>query len=309
MNRLGRAVLLGIVLLTSACASVPYGPGRCSEIERMPLRENEAQIERGNPHAFLDNFGSWVLGLPSKVTLLSTKVDNHKVSAETEAALGRYLEANGLCDVKVRINQYAVPGEWSRLFRNRNISGFWRYTFGILSMVEYTIFPQRAFGGDNYNPYTNTISIYSDLESVVLHEGGHAKDFARREWKGAYAALGVLPLAPLYLEGVASSDAVSYLRSRNETQGEKAAYPLLYGAYSTYIGGEALQFYSGPEGWVDLLSIPVAWVGHAVGRIKAFTIDEPAVAAAPPAPDGPASDAPGSAQAGPLEREIEQTEP
>jgi hypothetical protein len=197
------------------------------------------------------------------------------VSPEIEAKLARYLEANGLCDVKVRINQYAVPGEWSRLFRNRNINGFWRYTFGILSMVQYTIYPQRAFGGDNYNPFTNTIHIYSDLEPVVLHEGGHAKDFARREWKGAYAAFGAIPGAPLYLEAVATRDAVSYLRSTGETASEKHAYPLLYGAYSTYIGGTALAFYTGPEGWARLVLIPLAYTGKLVGYIKSLTLPEP----------------------------------
>ena len=51
----------------------------------------------------------------------------------------------------------------------------------------YTAFPERIFaafpfigGGDHYNPYTNTINIYSDHRAIVLHEGGHAKDFARR---------------------------------------------------------------------------------------------------------------------------------
>ena len=163
------------------------------------------------------------------------------------------------------------------------MNGFWRYTLGVVSLVSYTVLPQRAFGGDNYNPYTNTISIYSDLESVVLHEGGHAKDFAGREWKGSYAALSALPFAPLYVEAVASSDAVSYLRSRGEAQGEKAAYPLLYGAYSTYIVGEGLLFYTGPEGWIGLLSIPVAWIGNGVGRIQAARIEPTVAPAAAPA--------------------------
>ena len=267
--------LLALVVLATGCASVPYEPSRCSEIELMPLRETEKQIERGNPHAVLDGFGSYTYGLIGKVTLLSWKVDNHAVSSETEAALQRYIEANGLCDVKVRINQYAVPGEWSRLFRNRNIHGFWRYTFGILSMVQYTIYPQRFFGGDNYNPFTNTISIYSDLESIVLHEGSHAKDFAGREWKGAYAAFGALPGASLYLEAVASADAVSYLRSTQETAAEKQAYPLLWAAYSTYIGGTALQAYTGPESSVQLLVIPLAWTGKLAGYVKSLTLDEP----------------------------------
>jgi hypothetical protein len=282
-----------LLVLATGCVSVPYEPSRCSEIERMPLRPNEAQIERGNPHAFLDAFGSYVLGLPSKITLLSLKVDNHKVSPETEAALSRYLEANGLCDVKVRINQYSVPGEWSRLFRNKNVGAGWRYTFGILTMVFYTIQPQRAFGGDNYNPFTNTISIYSDLESVVLHEGGHAKDFSERTYKGTYAFFGSLPLASLYLEGLASSDAVSYLRSRGEAPGEKAAYPLLYGAYSTYIGGEALRFYSGPENWAQYLTIPLAWVGNLVGRVRALAVPTPtAPSPAPQAIPAAPADAP-----------------
>jgi hypothetical protein len=128
----------------------------------------------------------------------------------------------------------------------------------------------------------------------VLHEGGHAKDFAGRTYKGTYAFFGSLPLASLYLEGLASSDAVSYLRSRGEAQGEKRAYPLLYGAYSTYIGGEALQFYTGPENWIQLATLPLAWVGNLVGRVRALAVPAPS---APPEP-----------QAAPAEAQVPDTE-
>jgi hypothetical protein len=260
-------------MLASACASLPYERGRCAELEGLPLRGNEAQIERGNPHAFLDGLG-WVLGIPSKITLLSLKADNHSVSPETEAALARYLETNGLCDVKVRINQYAVGREWSRLFRNRNIHPFWRYTFGIVTMVRYTIFPQRAFGGDNYNPFTHTIHLYSDAEAIALHEAGHAKDFAVREWKGAYAAVRIVPLVPLLQEYRASQDALSYLRDGGQTASEKRATPLLWGAYSTYIGGEALRGYTGPEGYASLLLAPLAWTGKLAGYLRSLAIED-----------------------------------
>ena len=42
--------------------------------------------------------------------------------------------------------------------------------------VFYTIFPGRVFGGDRYNPFTNTINLYSDHPSIALHEAAHAKD-------------------------------------------------------------------------------------------------------------------------------------
>jgi hypothetical protein len=274
MTRRGSIVAVLLLASSSACASLPYERGSCAELDAMPLRESEAQIERGNPHGFLDGLG-WVLGIPSKITLLSSKVDNHSISPETEAALTRYLEANGLCEVKVRINQYAVGREWSRLFRNRNIHPFWRYTFGILTMVDYTIFPQRAFGGDNYNPFTNTIHLYSDAEAIALHEAGHAKDFERREWKGAYAAVRILPLVPLLQEYRASDDALGYLRDAGQPAAEKRATPLLWGAYSTYIGGEALAFYAGPS-YVGLVVIPLAWTGKLLGYLKSLSIDDAA---------------------------------
>ena len=81
--------------------------------------------------------------------------------AWTEASILEYLDANGLCNVKVRLNQYAPGGEWSRLVRNGEMPMAWRWTLGMLSVVFYTIIPERVFaglqGGDHYNPYTNTI--------------------------------------------------------------------------------------------------------------------------------------------------------
>jgi hypothetical protein len=279
----------GIALaLSSGCASLPYVPTACDEADRMPLRESEVQVERGRPQALVDGLGHYLVSLPSKLLLLSWKVENHDVSPGTEAALAEYLDRNHLCHVKVRVNQYSVPGEWSRLFRNRNVAGGWRYTVGFLSVVIYTALPQRVFGGDNYNPFTNTIHIYSDVESVALHEGAHAKDFAMRRHKGSYAALRLLPLVPLYQEGRATKDAVSYLRDAARVQEERAAYPMLWGAYGTYVAGEGLRWYQGPFGVSYLIQLPIAWAGKLAGKIKSWTVPEPV----PPPPQevAPAED-------------------
>lgn len=261
-------------LAAAGCATTPYLPGSCDGNDAMPLREGEPQFERGRPHVFLDGLGHYVLSLPSKLMLLSWRVDNHRISQKTEDELAEYLSANGLCNIKVRINQYSVGGEWSRLFRNRNINGFWRYTLGFLSVVIYTAFPQRAFGGDNYNPFTNTVSIYSDVASIALHEGGHAKDFSGRRRKGSYAALRFIPLVPLFHEGRATKDAVSFLRAEGRPEDERAAYPMLWGAYGTYVSGEGLRFLEGPVGVGYLIQLPFAWTGKLLGKIKSWTVPD-----------------------------------
>ncbi|HLC16800.1 MAG TPA: hypothetical protein VJL89_11315 [Thermodesulfovibrionia bacterium] len=114
----------------------------------------------------------------SKFFLWNWKVDNHNISYDTEEKLRQYLADNDLNNVKVRLNQYNPGDEWSRLHRNKAVSAGWRYTLGAITVLGYTLLPGRLFGGDNYNPFTNTISVYSDLKPVVIHEAGHAKDMA-----------------------------------------------------------------------------------------------------------------------------------
>ena len=162
----------------------------------------------------LDKTAGWIWpgSLLGKLVLWNYKVDNHEISPETVQILKDYLEANELDDVQVRINQYAVGREWGRMRRNCGMSPWWKYNIlGLLSMVQYTIFPGRFFGGDHYNPYSNTINLYSDIPAIALHEAGHAKDFAYRYSKGAYALAYGLPFFNLYAEARATQDAQSYL--------------------------------------------------------------------------------------------------
>lgn len=267
-------ILVPLLLLAlSGCAAVPYRYG--TELENRPIWRDQPQIEVGRPNAFVDTVGTLV-SIPSKIILFSTKVDNHRISPETIVALKEYLSANDLGNVKIRANQYAPGGEWIRLFRNRSVGMGWRVTLGVLSNVFYTILPGRIFGGDNYNPFTHTVSLYSDHPAIALHEAGHAKDFAERKYKGTYAFFRLFPLVPLYQEGKATGDAVGYLRDRQETASEKNAYKILYPAYGTYIGGEVLNWVPAGQETTYLLLLGAAIPGHIVGRIKAATIEEPA---------------------------------
>jgi len=101
--------------------------------------------------------------------------------------------------------------------------------------------PGRLFPwGDYFNPYTNTVHLYSDHPAVALHEAGHSHDFAKRRLKGSYAAARLIPLVDLYQEFQATDEAIEYLIEVGDRQTELSAYKILYPAYGTYVGNYLL---------------------------------------------------------------------
>jgi hypothetical protein len=263
-------LLIAALVLTAGCAQQRalsrYAPGDARDYFLSPRLQaiTENQIERGEPRPILDGAG-WVLGIPSKIVLWDRRIDNHRISPETEAAITEYLETNDLASVKVRLNQYAPRDEWRRLVANDAVNPGWRYTFGAVAWLEDVIFPGRLFGGDHYNPFTNTINIYSDVPAVGLHESGHAKDWARRKYKGTYAAVYAIPGAPLWHEAVASRDALAYVRAAGSPEEQEEAYRLLYPAYGTYVGGAVGDLVPG-VGMIPYAGAVIT--GHIAGRIR-----------------------------------------
>ncbi len=261
------ACLLGIALLGAGCATVPYEYGVTYIDPRLPPEPpEEPQIVRGRPNRVLDASdwiwpGSWL----GKLILWDRRVDNHKIGEETEAVLQRYLEANELHHVKARLNAYHVRDEWRRLRQNRSVGAGWRYTIGVLGWLQYTILPGRFFGGDHYNPYSNTINLYSDIPAIAVHEGGHAKDFADRRWKGTYAAVYIIPLVNLYHEALATSDALGYLKDAESTELQREGYQIMYPAYGTYVGSGIGIFVPPLEAWYAGAVVG----GHVLGRTAA----------------------------------------
>lgn len=265
-----RAVGLICLTLLAGCATGPYRYGgdlhtACDA----PLKPGEAQIERGKPRPVLDAAG-WVLGIPSKIVMLDHRVNNHNVSPETEAAIEEYLDDNGLDRVKVRVNEYDPVGEWQRLARNQSVGWPIRYTFGTLSCVGYTLLPGRLIGSDGYNPYTNTINLYSDVPAVALYQGGHAKDYAQREYKGLYALADGLPgVGLLCHDARASNDVMGYLQDKGSPQQVKDGYRSVYPAYAW----EAAQPFDSLTNWP--VSLPAVVVGHVAGQVQAMRVPMP----------------------------------
>ena len=256
-----------LCLLASGCVTTPYNYGSNTRYHTSDQLASitGTQVERGQQRPLIDGIG-WVVGIPDKIMLWNRRVENHNISPETEQAISEYLARNDLTTVKVRLNQYAPRSDWKRLVANKSVGWGWKYTLGTASWLGETLFPGRVIGGDHYNPFTNTVHIYSDVPAIAIHEGGHAKDFARRYYKGTYAAGYLLPVTPLWYEAVATNDALSYLRAEGRVEDEQAADKVLFPAYGTYVGNSISTF-------VPALGTPLYLAGvvggHIAGRVQA----------------------------------------
>jgi len=224
------------------------------------------QITRGRPVPIIDALGN-IFALPIKLILFSWNMDNHAVSEQTESYLVRYIDspASATDGTHFSLNEYAPGRAMKRLIRNRKVAWPYRLLLGFpTTLITDVLLPGRLFagllGGDSYNPFTDTVAIYSDLPAVALHEAGHVHDFNRRRWKGTYALIRIIPFVDLYQEYEATDEALDHLIGIGDRPEELAAYNILYPAYGTYVG----NYFFLPGG-----SVLGALLGHVAGRMKA----------------------------------------
>jgi len=240
----------------------PYRYGRfCPQIDD---ETKQVQVAYGRPQKTLDNI-AWAMGLWSRLLPLNSNVNVHIISDKTEDKLIAYLEDNDLSDVLVRVNQYDPKGEWRRLRENNRIGPGWKYTAGLLSMAHYTLIPGRVFGGDQYNAFTNTLYINSDVPAVVLHEAAYAKDIHSQSMPGTYAVFNELPLISMWRHTKGVNDVLGYAQMNDDWNIERETYRVVYpqmGVQSTAVGGPFLHFWDG-----ILLSVAGAAIGHATGQV------------------------------------------
>lgn len=249
------SVSFSLLLLVGCASSVPYtGQGP------------HPQVTRGAPIPPIDFIGN-VLSLPGKVILWNWQFNIHSISPKTEQGLIGYLDAKSLPafeDTVYRLNQYSPLMDLHALIKNKHAAWPYRLVLGLpLTIIFDVVLPGRLFPwGDYFNPYTNTVHLYSDDVTIALHEAGHAYDFADFPYKGTYAMLRIIPFLDLYQEWLATKNAVNYLKEIGDRETEFHAYKTLWPAYGTYLGAYAP---------VPLGSVAGALVGHVAGRVKAAT--------------------------------------
>jgi len=247
------AAVLACIMVLGCATSTPYTG-----------RGPHSQLERGAAFPPVDVIGN-ILSLPYKLLLWSWKFNSHVISPDTEREVVEYLDARNLealHDTRFRLNQYHPIQDLSRLARNHHVAWPYRLLVGLpLTLLMDVALPGRLFPwGDYYNPYTNTVHLYSDDPAIALHEAGHAHDFATRRFKGTYGMIRLVPFVSLAQEWVATDEAIQYLQETNDRDGELHAYKILYPAYGSYIGG----YIYAPIG-----TVAGVLVGHAIGRRKA----------------------------------------
>lgn len=249
-------------------------PG-CAVFERRPIAHDsctpdQIMVERGEEFPVLDGVG-WVVGIPGKVLLWNRRVDNHHISAGTEEQLVNYMAQNGLYDTKVRLNQYNPGDEWRRLVKNKHVAPGWKYTFGAIDTLAYTIFPGRIFGGDRYNPYTNSVYVYSDVPSLAQLPAAYAKDVNSRRMPGTYVFTQSITGLNLIHETINTRDVLAFSEANSSPEELREAHDVLSPRYGLALGGTVGSFVNlnPATGAIELVGL---LGGHAVGRYRSSQI-------------------------------------
>lgn len=228
----------------------------------------KVEVVQGNPNKVVDGIG-WVVGIPRRIILWDRRVDNHRVQPETMAEVATYAKMNELDGICVRVNQYAPLDEWKRLTKNDRISPGWRYTVGAMSLVGYTLLPGRIIGVDNYNPYTNSVYVYSDVPALAMEAAAYAKDVKHRELPGTYAAVNHLPVVSVWHETINTQDTLDYLQAHGTYEEQREGLAILYPNYGASVGGAVGSLF----GFTGVFEIGGAVVGHVSGWHKAAQVD------------------------------------
>ncbi len=189
----------------SGCALKPYRYGHYHDSHSGDDTPQEIEVIHGEPNEKLDRIGR-IIGFPARILPMNKKINDHHITPETEEKIATFLRKNDLTDVTVFINEYDPKDQWRRLRANKQIGAGWRYTMGSLSVIGYTLLPGRIFGGDKYNPFTNSLSLNSDLPAVALREAAYAKDVHNHKYPGSYAVGQELPFVGLWSDTVAVRD-------------------------------------------------------------------------------------------------------
>lgn len=230
------------------------------------------EIVQGNPSRIVDGLG-WVIGIPRRIVLWDRRVDNHRVQPETMAEVATYAKVNELDGLCVRVNQYAPVDEWKRLTKNDRISPGWRYSVGALSLVGYTLLPGRIIGVDNYNPYTNSVYVYSDVPALAMEAAAYAKDVKHRELPGTYAAVNHLPVVSVWHETINTQDTLDYLQSNGTYDEQREGMAILYPNYGASVGGAVGSLF----GFTGVFEIGGAMVGHVSGWHEAGQVNSDSI--------------------------------
>lgn len=173
-----------------------------------------------------------------------------------------------LSDVQVNLGSVRPIEQMGRIWTNKNTSLPSKLLGTVLSPYDY--FSASLGRADHYDPFSNTVTTYTNEPAVLAHELGHAKDFKQKGSPGLYALSRNLTPLRLYQEYRASNNALSALGGQNLTTTERERTAarmnrILGGALGTYVGSAALL---GLARYTDVLKDPVRRLAEYIDKHK-----------------------------------------
>lgn len=268
-------VCLALACISSGCISgnYRYGLTRTGSAEPLGSKSNGLKISFGEPPAHLARVEKVIQFPRDSIRKLSGRPPlepdaQQARRSETVEQAQEYLLANGLDELYIDVRTYDPREQWQRLRRNDRVSPLFRYTSGSLSWLRYTLLPRTVFRSDNFDPFTNTLSLNSDDPARAIIESARAKEFQRERpiGPGAYATLQFVPLVPLIHETRAASDALSY--SQHHLQGRMLdqLYPQAYARIGSAVVSETLSVFTLSPGTPFLVQPLLIGSGNLTGR-------------------------------------------
>lgn len=179
------------------------------------------------------------------------------------ATAQEYMALHGMTEIYVDIRAYEPAEQWRRLRANGEISGFWKYTGGTLQHVQYCLVPGRVLRRDNYNVFTNTLSINSTRPEQTLYAAATAKYLCERDYPGAIATSCYFPVVPLLRDYHVANDVLSYARYRDNWDLEQRLYPHVYGNFGSELVSQGTRLLLHLESdWNESFCISCGPAGH-----------------------------------------------
>lgn len=244
------AAMLACTVASAGCVSDSYRYGIDATISqaRPHAPESTNPISHGVAQPKVDKLESIVQSPKRLFRKLARRpaLDPNDEEDQRAAAVdvaSKYLAANGLNDIQIDVRVYQPREQWERLQSNEDIKPIWKYTGGTLNWLRYSILPMRAFHSDHYDPFTNTLNLNSTQASKAIYESALAKEYQRhrRIGVGAYAILQYVPFVPVYHNGKASSDVLTYSEHHLDGELTDELYPLAYSRLGSTVVSESLS--------------------------------------------------------------------
>jgi hypothetical protein len=179
----------------------------------------------------------WLGSLPIRLFYWDYDVSNGLDEQRAKQVMATLENDKSIKDITVRLNHTGALEDLGRLFADKKVTErnpeLARVLMGLPTSLFYELWAELG-RGDYYNPLTQTVVLYSNVEAIDAHEIGHFKDFHRFDTDWAYNLVHLIPGGTLYMEGRASLYAKDMLESDQNNQ----LYRYLFPAFATYIIAE-----------------------------------------------------------------------